>query len=138
MYARVALFPTTSICVITGALGTVYGFDTTGSDEVPEPFAFTPRMRTVYIDPFVKPVMLNGDDVAAPADGHVFPPSIEYSYPVIGDPLVAPSVNVTSSVWSPGVSVLMRGASGGPIGAIDDVADESPAPAIFNARMIIE
>ena len=30
-----------------GALGTVYGFDTTGSDEVPEPFAFTARIRTV-------------------------------------------------------------------------------------------
>ena len=83
-------------------------------------------------------MIVNGDDVAAPADGHVFPPSIEYSYPVIGDPLVAPSVNVTSSVWSPGVSVLIRGASGGPIGAIDDVADESPAPAMFSARMIIE
>ena len=47
VYSRVASLPTTSICVITGALGTVYGFETTGSDEVPEPFAFTARMRTV-------------------------------------------------------------------------------------------
>ena len=29
--------------------------------------------------PFVRPVMVNGDPVAEPADGHVFPPSIEYS-----------------------------------------------------------
>ena len=48
--------------------------------------------------PFVRPAMVNGDPVAAPADGHVFPPSIEYSYPVIGDPLVAPSTNATSNV----------------------------------------
>ena len=81
---------------------------------------------------------MNGDVVAAPADGHVFPPSIEYSYPVIGEPLVAPSVKATSRVWSPGVSVLIRGASGGPIGAIDEVADEPPAPAMFNARIITE
>ena len=82
--------------------------------------------------------MVNGDIVAVPADGHVLPPSIEYSYPVIGDPLVAPSVNATSRVWSPGVSVLIRGASGGPIGAIDEVADESPAPAMFSARIMTE
>jgi len=48
--------------------------------------------------PLVKPMIVNGDDVATPADGHVFPPSIEYSYPVIGEPLVAPSVKATSRV----------------------------------------
>ena len=57
---------------------------------------------------------------------------------MIGDPLVAPSTNATSNVWSLGVSVVIRGASGGPIGAIDEVAEESPAPAIFNARMMTE
>ena len=86
----------------------------------------------------VRPEIVNGDDIAAPADGHVLPPSIEYSYPVIDEPLVAPSVNATSRVWSLGVRVVMRGASGGPIGAIDEVADEFPAPAIFSARMMIE
>ena len=68
----------------------------------------------------------------------MFPPSIEYSYPVIGDPLVAPSTNATSNVWSLGVRVVIRGASGGPIGAIADVAEELPAPAIFTARIITE
>ena len=82
--------------------------------------------------------MVNGEAVAKPADGHVFPPSIEYSYPVIGEPLVAPSTNATSNVWSLGVRVVIRGASGGPIGAIDEVAEESPAPAMFTARMITE
>ena len=133
-----ASFPVTAICVITGALGTVYGLETTGSEEVPEPFAFTARIRTVYIVPLVSPVIVNGDDVAVPADGQVFPPSIEYSYPVIGEPLVAPSVNATSRAWSLGVSVVIRGASGGPIGAIAEVADEFPAPAMFNARIITE
>ena len=57
---------------------------------------------------------------------------------MIGDPLVAPSTNATPNVWSLGVSVVIRGASGGPIGAIDEVAEESPAPAIFNARMMTE
>ena len=116
----------------------MYGLEITGSEEVPEPFAFTARIRTVYIVPLVSPVIVNGDDVAGPADGQVLPPSIEYSYPVIGEPLVAPSVNVTSRVWSLGVSVVIRGASGGPIGAIDVVAEEFPAPAIFIARMITE
>ena len=84
----------------------------------------------------MRPEIVKGDDVAVPADGQVFPPSIEYSYPVIGEPLVTPSVNATSRVWSLGVSILIRGASGGPIGEMADVAEESPGPAMFMARMI--
>ena len=65
---------------IVGAPGVVYGVPETAVAAVPEPTAFTARIETWYVVPFVRPVMESGLVVAAGVRAvQVVPLSVEYS-----------------------------------------------------------
>jgi hypothetical protein len=83
--------------VMVGADGVVAGVN---DDEATlgalVPISFKERMRTVYADPFVNPVMVNG--LITDAGDRVIqevPLSKEYSMFEVVPPLAAPRVNVT-------------------------------------------
>jgi hypothetical protein len=71
-----------------GAAGTMdMGVAVTDGELCPVPNAFTARIRTRYVVPFLSPEMTMGDAVVGEvARRHVDPLSIEYSYPVIPEP----------------------------------------------------
>jgi hypothetical protein len=93
-----------TVVVVGGTVVVVGGTTTTGGggvlvvvtasllDCVPEPTAFTARIRTSYAVVAVRPEMLSGLVRAEPGTGvQVKPSSIEYSYPVIADPPLPPA-----------------------------------------------
>jgi hypothetical protein len=65
------------IDVMVGAPGNALGVPLAGDEFRPFPAELTARRRTEYVVPFVRPLIVSGDDVTPP-DTHVVPPSNEY------------------------------------------------------------
>jgi hypothetical protein len=63
--------------VMVGAPGKALGVPVAGDELAPPPAALTPRNKTEYCVPFVKPLMVRGD-VVTPPDTQVVPPFNEY------------------------------------------------------------
>jgi hypothetical protein len=72
-------FPGVATALLT-APGVVAGVPTAEAiDAVPEPTAFIARSFIVYSVPFVKPVMVTGEEMPAEVAAQVRPPLSEYS-----------------------------------------------------------
>jgi hypothetical protein len=63
--------------VMVGAPGSALGVPLPGAEATPSPAALTARRRIEYVVPFVRPLIVSGDEVTPP-DTHVVPPSNEY------------------------------------------------------------
>ena len=77
---RVAVVLPTEALTIAGALGVVIGVADTTLDAAPGPTAFTRRIATWYVVPFVNPlIVMSGPSFNTGVQSvHVEPPSSEY------------------------------------------------------------
>ena len=117
-----------------GALGIVRGAPAIVIDESPLPISFTWRTCTAYVVPFVKPLIVMGDESVGATD-HVDPPSREYSFRITARPPELPAVNeIDRPPFVPATDETV-GCSGVLAGITVRVGDSGPAPAEFTARM---
>lgn len=98
-----------------GDPGTAAGVRLSAPVAVPLPAAFTALTRTEYAVPFVSPVMSNEVEVVA-AEVQDVPSFVEYSYVLIGKPLLLGAVNETDSRWLAAVTLTLVGTDGAATG----------------------